>query len=173
MRSDLTQQVDVSKIAQPAIVIDHDGIGRAIAEGKQPFEDGPDARDIRRDRRVVEHLPRRVLAARVSDLGGPSAHDDDRFVARLLETAQHHDLHEAADMEAGRCRVEADIARHDPFACQRIQPVRIGDLMNIAALVERAQKFGLKTCHLYSPVPVRGSDNARAAKGVSLALCTA
>ena len=61
----------------------------------------------------VEQLARLVLEARIADLGGAAAHQHDRLVPGLLEPAQHHDLDEAADVERGRGRVEADIAGDD------------------------------------------------------------
>ncbi len=52
------------------------------------------------------------------------------------EAAQHHDRNEMADVERRRSRIIADIARHHLARRERIQPFRIGQLVDIAALVE-------------------------------------
>ena len=58
----------------------------------------------------------------------------------LLKPAQQHDLDQAADMQAWRSRVEADVTGHDLLRCEGIQPLGIGQLMNVAALVEQLQE---------------------------------
>ena len=44
------------------------------------------------------------------DYTGAAAHKDDRAMSVFLEPVQKHDLHQAADMQARRGAVEADIA---------------------------------------------------------------
>src|SRR3546814_4921405 len=66
---------------------------------------------------------------------------------RLLEPPQQHDLDQAADMQAGRGRVEPDIAGHDLLRGKGIEPVRVGRLVDIAPLVEQAQQVGFITGH--------------------------
>ena len=63
---------------------------------------------------VGEQLAALVLARRIADLGRAAAHQHDRLVPGLLQPAQHHDLDQAADVEARRGRVEADIGRRRP-----------------------------------------------------------
>ena len=65
----------------------------------------------------------------------------------LLHPPQHHDLHQAADMERGGGRIETDIARYDLLLRQRVETRRIGDVMDIAARVEQAQEVGLIVAH--------------------------
>jgi hypothetical protein len=55
-------------------------------------------------------------------------------VPGLLEAAQHHDLHEAADVERWRGCVEADIARHDLLGGKRIDLKPCVGLVDVAAL---------------------------------------
>ena len=95
----------------------------------------------------VEQLARFVLAGRIADLGGAAAHQHDRLVPGLLQPAQQHDLDQAADMERRRGRVEADIAGHDLLRGERVEPAGIGDLVDIAALVEQAQEIGFVFGH--------------------------
>src|SRR3546814_8886047 len=58
---------------------------------------------------LIAHQPARfVLEARAADLAGTAAHQHDRLVPRLLKPAQQHDLYQAADMQRGRRRIEAD-----------------------------------------------------------------
>ena len=65
----------------------------------------------------------------------------------LLQTAQHDDLDEAADVQR-RCRgVETDIARHDLLGRQGVQSCGVGDLMDVAALVQKAQEIGCVVAH--------------------------
>ena len=80
-----------------------------------------------------EQLAALVLARGIADLGGAAAHQHDRLVPGLLQPAQHHDLDQAADMERRRGRVEADIAGHDLLLRERVQPLGVGDLVDIAA----------------------------------------
>ncbi len=91
---------------------------------------------------VREELAALVLADWVADLGGAAAHQHDRLVAGLLEPAQLHDLDEVADMQAGRGRVEADVARHDLLLRERVERIGVGHLMDVAALVEQLEKGG-------------------------------
>ena len=50
-------------------------------------------------------------------------------------------------MERRRGRVEADIAGDHLLPGVGVEPRRIGDLVNIAALVEQAQEIGLVADH--------------------------
>src|SRR3546814_2215085 len=50
-------------------------------------------------------------------------------------------------MQAGRGRVEADIAGHDLLRRERIEPFRVGRLVDIAPLVEQAQQVGFVMGH--------------------------
>src|SRR3546814_9507591 len=67
-----------------------------------------------------------VLEARVADLAGTAAHQHDRLVHRLLKPAQQHDLYQAADMQRGRRRSEAEVARNDGSVSKRGQNARVG-----------------------------------------------
>jgi hypothetical protein len=42
MRADLLQHFDIANLAQPIMVVDHDGVGRAVAEGQKLFEGAAD-----------------------------------------------------------------------------------------------------------------------------------
>jgi len=60
---------------------------------------------------LAEQLARLVLAGGIADLGRATAHQDHRLVPGLLQSAQHHDLDQAADMQAGRGGVESRCRR--------------------------------------------------------------
>ena len=60
----------------------------------------------------------------------------------LLQAAEQHDLHEAADVQGRRGGIEADIAGHDLPARQRVERGGVRDLVDIAALGEEAQEVG-------------------------------
>src|SRR5947209_19630945 len=50
-------------------------------------------------------------------------------------------------MEARRGRVEADVAGHDLLSRQRVEGSGVGQLMNVAALVEQLQQGGIVRIH--------------------------
>ena len=62
---------------------------------------------------------------------------------RLLQAAEHHDLDKAADVQAGRGRVEPDIAGDDLRLRQRIETGCIGHLVDITAGIEQAEQVGI------------------------------
>ena len=78
----VAQEFDVAVVRQPVVVVDHDGVGRAVAEGQEFLEHASDGGDVRLDRLVGQLRARGVLAGRVTDLGRAAAHQDDRLVAR-------------------------------------------------------------------------------------------
>ena len=140
MPADLAQERDIFELAQPFVIVDQHRVARPVAKGQEPLEHPPDRGDIRRDVVRRQHLARFVLARRIADLGRPPAHQHDRLVPRLLQPPQHHDLHQAPDMEARRGRIEPDIARNHLTPRQRVKRGGIGHLVNIAALVEQAEE---------------------------------
>ena len=71
-----------------------------------------------------------------------AAHHHDRLVAGLLEAAQHHDLDQAADVQAGGRGVETDVAGDDPLRGRLVQFGRVGDLVDIAARLQRPEEVG-------------------------------
>ncbi|MNW10485.1 hypothetical protein D3C71_2077200 [compost metagenome] len=61
---------------------------------------------------------------------------------------QHHDLDQRAGMERGRRGVEADIGADRTLDCSSVQALRIGDLVDIAALGEGAEQIGFEGGHV-------------------------
>ena len=82
---------------------------------------------------VGEQLPGFVLAGRVADARGAGAHQHHRAVAVALQQAQQHDLHQAADVQAVRGAVEADIGGDDSRLQGGLQAVGIGALVDETA----------------------------------------
>ena len=146
-RPDLAQERHIFERAQPIVIIDHDRVGRPVTKRQEALEHLADAGDIRVDIGIAQELPALVLAGRIADLGRPAAHQDDRLVPRLLHPAQDHDLDEASDMEARRGRVEADVAGHDLPLRQGVQPGGVGQLVDVAALVEQLEEGGTVLGH--------------------------
>ena len=66
-----------------------------------------------------------------------------RFVTGLLETLEHEHRHEAADVQAVGCRVEAAIQCDSPLREHFIECRRIGGLGDQATGVQILQKGGL------------------------------
>ena len=156
MRPHPLQHLDIADLPQPIVVVDHHRIGRPIAKYQEPLERGADRGDVGLDRRVVQHLANLVLAGGIADPRGPATHQDDRLVPRLLQPAQQHDRHQIADMQRRRRRIEPHIGRHHLPPRQRIEPAGIGDLMNIAALVEQLEQGGGVLAHRWGPLRWRG-----------------
>ena len=143
----LAQERDVFEPVEPFGIVDHDRIGRPVAEGEEPREDAAYRGDVLGDALGGEQAARLVLEARIADLARAAAHHHDRLVPGLLEPPQQHDLHQRADMERGRGRVEADVAGHDLPDRERIERGGIGHLVDVAALVEQAQQIGFVGAH--------------------------
>src|SRR3546814_17544270 len=104
MLADRAQAVDVFERVGPWAIVEHLRIRWPVAEGQEPFEDALDRGDIGLDAVLREQLAGLVLEARVADLAGAAAHQDDRLVPCLLAPAQQHDLDEAADVERSEQR---------------------------------------------------------------------
>ena len=147
MLADIAQERDIFEAVQPLRIVEHDGVGRPVPEGQEAGEHALDAGDILRDQIGGEQLARFILKARVADLAGAAAHQDDGLVSRALQLAQHHDRHQMPDMQRRRGRIETDIARHNLLRGERIQPFRVGQLVDITPLVEQAQQIGCVVAH--------------------------
>src|SRR6185503_16321177 len=94
-----------------------------------------------------QQLPHVILAGRIADLGRSAAHYDDRLVSCLLETAQRHDLHQAAHVGTRSSAVETDKGGNALFLHEGIQAFRIGALMKVTACSYQLEKFGTEFGH--------------------------
>ena len=74
-----------------------------------------------------------ILATRIADLGGAAADQRDWPVAGLLQAAQQHDRGQIADVERWRGGIITIIRSHDRFVGQFVEPVGIGQLVDMAA----------------------------------------
>jgi hypothetical protein len=108
---DVAQEVHEVQRVQPHSVVAHPRRVRPL-EGEEPLELAADPVRVRRDLFRREQLPLRRLPARVADHPGAAAHERDRAMAVPLQVHEHHDRHEAADVQAAARRVEADVRRH-------------------------------------------------------------
>ena len=147
MAAVLAQEIDIGEAVEPVGIVRHHGIGRSVAEGEELLEHAADARHVRRDLRLAQQLPGRILAGGIADPGRAAAHQDNRLVAGLLQPAQQHDLQQAADMQAVRGAVETDIGRHDPVGGPVVQRCRIGALVDIPAVVQDIHEIGFEAGH--------------------------
>ena len=138
----VAQELDVAVLRQPVVIVDHDRVGRAVAEGQEPRKRPLDARQIGVDLGVGQQRPLPILVRRIADLGGAAAHQHDGLVTRLLETTQHHDLDQTTHMQAGGRGVETDVGGDDPGARGGVQFRRMGDLVDVAARLHRLQECG-------------------------------
>ena len=142
VRAHVAQQRDVAERVEPVGIVDQERAGAAVAEAEEAVERAPDARLVGGDGLLGEERTGFVAPAGVADLGRPPAEQHDRPVAGLLEPAQHHDLHEAADMQAVGRAVEADVGGDAPLRGERVEPACVGALVDVAALVEHAHEIG-------------------------------
>ena len=126
MLADVTQERDIFELVEPVGIVDHHRVGRAIAEGQEAFEHALDARDILRDLFVGQQRAGFVAQRRIADLAGAATHQDDRLVPGLLHPPQHHDLHQAADVQRRRGGIETDIARHHLARGHGVEAGRVG-----------------------------------------------
>ena len=138
----LAQEIDVAQLAQPLVVVDQQGIARAVAELQKRFERAAHAGDVGGKRGVVEQLAAFVLARRVADLGGAAADQRDRPMAGALHQAQQHDADEVADMQAVGGAVEADVGGDALARGQGVEPFEVGGLVEEAALHQLADELG-------------------------------
>ena len=99
MPADVAQELDVVERRQPFGVVDHHGIGLAVAEIQKARKDLLDAVLVGLDLLDRTHLARFVLAGGIADAGGAAAHQCDRLAAAPLQPGQHHDGNERTDMQ--------------------------------------------------------------------------
>ncbi len=99
MRAVVAQELDVAVLRQPVVVVQHDGVGRAVTKGQEFGEDLFDAVDIGLNGFVGQLRTRGVLSGRVADAGSAAAHENHRLMARLLKAAQHHDLNQRTHVQ--------------------------------------------------------------------------
>ena len=147
MPADVAQKIDVLQTLEPVVVVGHDRAGGSCSEVQETREGGADPGDVGVDLLLGEQLPRFIPARRIADLGRAAAHEHDGTMAGLLQAAQQHDLHQAADVQAVGGRIEADIGRDHAGLGARIEARGIRDLMNEAALAQSAQEVGLEWTH--------------------------
>ncbi len=122
MPADVAQKWDVLEARQPVIVVDHHGAGRGIVEAQEVVENLANAGDIGVDLLVGEKLTGLIAARRITDLGRAAAHQHDGAVSRLLQAAQHHDLHQTADVQAVGGGIETDVCADDARAARWSSP---------------------------------------------------
>ncbi len=93
---------------------------------------------------VAEELAQFLLARGIADAAGAAAEQHHRPMPVSLQQAQHHDLHERADMQRIRRAVEPDIAGKAAFQQGDVEPFGIGALEREAALGGLAQEIAFR-----------------------------
>ena len=125
----------VAQGRRPVQVVDH---GRGVVAGE--VEERLDLRLRSRPTQVATTSGSfmRALArlARVADQAGGAADQGERAMARELEASGGQHLHEVAEVQARRGRVEADVERHRPGVQRRPQLGPIGGLLEQPAPLE-------------------------------------
>ncbi len=138
--ADVAQQVDRRQPGGPVEVVDHDGC-LVPREVEVRLDLRPDALDPGRDDvGVVELALRRRLG--VADQAGRAADERQRSVAGELEAPQRQDLHEVADVQRRRGRVEAAVVGDGPGGQVLAQRLEVGRLGQQAAPRQVVQHTG-------------------------------
>ena len=147
MPADVAQEIDVVERGEPFGIVDHQAVGAALAEADEAGEGLHDRALVGLDLLDGEDLAGLVAPRRVADPRGAAAHQRDRLAAELLQPVQHHDGDEAADMERGGGAIITDIGHHLAAAGLGVEAIRVGALVDVAALVEEAQQVGSELAH--------------------------
>src|SRR6266481_2187111 len=147
MPADIAQHLDPVEFCQPLGVVGHDRVTPGFAELQKAREHLLDAVLVALDLLDRKDFPRFILAGGIADAGGAAAHQRDRLVAGLLQPVEAHDLHHGADVKRRRGAVEADIADKLAPGRERIQRVRVRNLMNKAAFLQQIEKIRFKNSH--------------------------
>jgi hypothetical protein len=88
----------------------------------------------------------RILRLSSRPEGSPS-HQNDGFVAGLLQPMQQQDLHKMAHMEGGRGTIESDIGCDVFLGSKRIKTSNIRALVDEASGREDVKEIGSECCH--------------------------
>ena len=145
--ADVAQEVDVVERVQPVGIVGHDRVAAGILEFEELGENGADALEIFVDEFVGQQAAAFVLAGGVADPRRAAAHQRDRAVAGLLQPVEHHDRQQRADVQRRRGAVEADIGGDRRGARERVERLRLGDLMDKAPAGEDVEKIRLVRAH--------------------------
>ena len=122
--ADLAQEVDRRQRCGPVEVVDHAG-GVVALEAQEPLDLRAEVADPLADGLLgVE----RALGGRprIADEAGRSADESERLVSGELEAPHEQQLHEVAQVQARRGRVEAAVVRDRVPGEQRAQRLLIG-----------------------------------------------
>ncbi len=141
MAPDVTKEFDVVEGGQPLGVVGHDGVTTASAEVDEAREGAFDALLVGLDLLQGQELAALVPPGGIADPRRASAHQRDRLAAGLLQPMEHHDREEMADVERGRRAIVAHIGHELARQGLRVEPLRIGALMNEAPLREHLQEI--------------------------------
>ncbi len=143
----VAQELDVVERRQPLGVVEHDGVGAALAEFEEAREHALDGVLVGLDGLDRKDAPRLVLAGGIADARGAAAHQRDRLAARLLQPVQHHDRDQVPHMQGRRSAVVADIGDHLALRRQGIEPREVGALVDEPALVQHVEEIGTMFGH--------------------------
>ena len=133
--ADIAQHLDPVQLGQPFGIVEHDGVGLAVAIAQHLGEHAADRGLVGLDLGDGAQRARLVLAGGIADHGGAAAHQRDRLVAALLQPVQQHHGEEVADMQRRRGAVIADIGGGFALDGERVQPLEIGALVDEAAFL--------------------------------------
>ena len=145
--ADIAQELDVVERRQPLGVVDHDGIGLALAEVEELGKDRLDAVLVGVDLLDRADRARLIAPGRIADARGAPAHQRNRLVAGLLQPVQHHDRDQAADVERRRGAIIADVCDNLALGGQCIEASHVRALVNEATLCQDAKKVGFGRRH--------------------------
>ena len=113
MLSDVAQEIHEMQRVQPHRVVAHARRVRPL-EREESLELAADPVRVRGDLLRREQLSFCRFAARITDHPRPAPDERDRTMTEALQVHEHHDRHEASDMQAVPRRIESDVGRYRP-----------------------------------------------------------
>ncbi len=136
MLADVAQEFEVAEAAHPIVVVDQQGRGRTAVEIEEPPQLLFHAGNIGAEDLDVQEVTLFALAAGVADHARRPAHQGQRPMPGLLETAEEHDGHEISHVHAVGGGVEADVNRTSLLLEPRLEIGVVGGLVDQFAPAE-------------------------------------
>ena len=136
----VAQKINANKPVQPLLVVHQQCAVRRITEAQKTPKTPLDAADVRLDALGIHEAAAFLLAGRITDAGGGPPQQHDGAMSAVLQPPQHHDGKQIADMQGRRGAVKPHIGGDAPLGGEGVQPLGIGALMDVSALLEQAQK---------------------------------
>ena len=135
MLADPAEEVDCAHRRGPVEVVDH-ARGVVALEAQEAFDLRAEVTDPFLDGFDGVERAFGITPARVANQAGRTPDEAERFVAGQLEATEHQNLHEVAEVQARRCRVEPAVVGDGVASEERFERHRIGRHVHKPAIDE-------------------------------------